>query len=111
MITTTDKTIASVSDSFKDGTHKWGGTLYGVNPYNAAGEYTGRVILGVVARRNDNYVASYGGEDVRYLVNNWTAPDFIEGVRQNNVTEYRTRKQAMAKIAAIAAALVGTTAR
>jgi hypothetical protein len=122
---TTDKTIASVPLIFKDGTHKWGGIIYGANPYNAAGMYTGRVALGCVKRQNDyvvlesksytvgdeTVVVAAEGESNRYLVNDWTLPNFIGAARQNNVTYYRTRKQAMAKIAAIAAALVGTTAR
>lgn len=94
------------SEVFKDGTHKWGGGIYAVNVFNAKGEPAGRTYLGVVKRFNDHQAEYFGGEDFRYMVNDWTGPEFAmeEGVkvRANNVHHFRTRKQAMAFVNSLA---------
>lgn len=83
-------TVNDAPSVFVDGKHKWGGNIYAM--YTRRG---GRITLGVV-RRQPKTVTD---EDQRYLVNDWTLED-----RTNAVSYYRTRKQAMEKLLAIAIA-------
>lgn len=104
------------SEVFKDGSHKHGGTIFAVNVWEGD-TYVDRKYLGVVARRKDflfkpaRTIVSHGmefvlggePEDRRYLVNDWTQPDFVDGKHNDTkVMYFRTRKEAMAEIERIA---------